>query len=320
MDNPSKHWSTMTETGTVVGMRILLMCYRLFGHKGFRLFLAPVILYFYLKKHSIRSASKEYIEKITPFLPESERIKLTPFRHFWMFGEILLDKFLVWMGQIKPQDVVFETPETFQKLEASKRGGVIVVSHLGNTEICSAIAHQLPDVKVTMLVYTKHAQKFNKMIQRTNSNAAINLIQVTDMSPATAMILSERVAAGEFIVIAGDRTPVNNGGRFSIVDFLGAQAALPQGAFILASLLRCPVYLMFCLKQNSVYHIYMETFSDELTIARKEREKKLEEAVTLYAKRLEYYCQLAPLQWFNFFPFWQINSQDQQVLVDNHTS
>lgn len=310
----------MTEVGTVVGMRILLICYRLFGHKGFRLFLAPVILYFYLKKHSIRISSKEYIKKVSPFLTENECKKLSPFRHFWMFGEILLDKFLVWMGQIKAQDVVFETPETFQKLKTSNKGGVIVVSHLGNTEICSAIAHQLPDVKVTMLVYTQHAEKFNKMIQRTNSNAAINLIQVTDMSPATAMILSDRVAAGEFVVIAGDRTPVNNGGRFSIVDFLGAPAAFPQGAFILASLLRCPVYLMFCLKQDSVYHIYMESFSDKLDFTRKEREKKLEETVILYAKRLEYYCQLAPLQWFNFFPFWQQDSNEQQALINKRDS
>jgi len=320
MNNPSKHWSTMTETGTIVGMRILLMCYRLFGHKGFRLLLAPIILYFYLRKHSTRAASKEYLQKISAFLPENERKKLTPFRHFWTFGEILLDKFLVWMGQIKPQDVVFENSEIFQKIKVSKRGGIIVVSHLGNTEICSAIAHQLPDVKVTMLVYTLHAKKFNSMLQHTNANAAINLIQVTDMSPATAMILSERVAAGEFVVIAGDRTPVNNGGRFSTVDFLGTQAAFPQGAFILASLLRCPVYLMFCLKQDSVYHIYMEAFSDKLTIARKEREEKLKEAVTLYAKRLEYYCQLAPLQWFNFFPFWHMDSKDRQTLVDDRDS
>ena len=320
MSKPSKHWSTMTETGTIFGMRILLMCYRLFGHKGFRFSLLPVVLYFYLKKHSIRSASKDYLRRMIPFLPEREHTTLVSFHHFWMFGEILLDKFLVWMGEIKPQDVVFETLETFQKLKASKCGGIIVVSHLGNTEICSALAHQLPNVKVTMLVYTKHAQKFNNMMKRVNANASIDFMQVTDISPATAMILSERIAAGEFIVIAGDRTPVNNGGRFSIVDFLGAKAALPQGAFILANLLRCPVYLMFCLKQDSIYHIHMELFSEKLTMARKEREKKLEETVARYAKRLEYYCQLAPLQWFNFFPFWEMDSKDKPTSTDHHDS
>jgi len=71
----------------------------------------------------------------------------------------------------------------------------------------------------------------------------INDNQSNSMSPATAMILSKRVAAGELSVIAGDRTPVNNGGRVSIVDFLGLQAALnPQGAVYISEFcLRCPV-------------------------------------------------------------------------------
>ncbi|MEO9275993.1 lipid A biosynthesis acyltransferase [Marinomonas sp. 5E14-1] len=320
MTNSSKHWSTVAETGTVLGMRILLMCYKLFGYKGFQLFLAPVILYFYLKQHSIRSASKDYLGRVASFLPEDAKHKLTPLRHFWMFGEILLDKFLVWMGEINLQNVIFETPEAFYKLDNSSKGGIIVVSHLGNTEVCNALAHQLPDIKVTILVYTKHAQKFNSMMKRVNANASIDIMQVTDMSPATAMTLSERIAEGEFIVIAGDRTPVNNGERVSIVDFLGAKAALPQGAFILANLLRCPVYLMFCLKQESIYHIYMETFSEKLTMARKEREQKLEEAVARYAKRLEHYCQLAPLQWFNFFPFWETTMKDKPTSTNRRNS
>lgn len=309
MADSVKHWSKVSETGTVLGMRILLFCYRLFGHKGFRLFLAPVMLYFYWKNRPARAASEEYLQKVSAFLPQEKRKNLNSFKHFWMFGEILLDKLLVWMGRINQEQAVFESPDVLQKIREGTGGGVIVVSHLGNTEILSAIAHKLPNVKVTMLVYTQHAEKFNEMLKRTNAEASVNLMQVTDMSPATAMLLSERVAAGEFIVIAGDRTPVNGGGRFSVVDFLGTPAPMPQGAFILASLLRCPVYLMFCLKQKSVYHIYMEEFAQKLVFARKEREQKLTEAVANYARRLEHYCQLAPLQWFNFFPFWQLDKQ-----------
>jgi len=55
----------------------------------------------------------------------------------------------------------------------------------------------------------------------------------------------------------------------------------------------------------------METFSENLYFARKEREQKLEEAVTLNnAKRLEYYCQLLVNKWFNFFPlFGHVNQK-----------
>lgn len=178
------------------------------------------------------------------------------------------------------------------------------MSHLGNTEVCSALAHQLPDVSVTMLVYHQHAEKFNRLMRQANGNARVRLLQVTDMTPATAMLLAERVEAGEYIVIAGDRVPVNGSGRTSRVSFLGDQAELPQGAFILAALLRCPVYLMFCLKESGAYHLYLETFATEIHLPRRERQRVLTGHVQAYADRLAFYCRQAPLQWFNFFPFW----------------
>lgn len=313
MGDTSKHWSKVTEAGSFIGMKTLLICYRIFGMHVFRIILAPVILYFYATNKYARASSQEYLSNITPLLSLQQQSKISSIRHFWTFGDILLDKFLVWMGQIKKQDVLFETPDAFQQMDTDKRGGIIVVSHLGNTEICSALAHQMPNIKVTMLVYTQHAEKFNKLMQQTGDNASINLMQVTDMSPATAMVLSERIQAGEYIVIAGDRTPINGGGRVSKVKFLGKDADLPQGAFILACLLNCPVYLMFCLKQGSRYHIYLEMFAQSLTCSRKERSQKLESAVIQYATRLEHYCLKAPLQWFNFFPFWQDSSDSQKT-------
>ncbi|WP_417224690.1 lipid A biosynthesis acyltransferase [Amphritea sp.] len=308
MADAKKHWSGVAEAGSLLGMRFLLLVYRLFGRWGFRLILLPVISYFYLTRRQARQASAEYLTRLLKTFPQCHQAGLSTVRHFWCFGEILLDKLLVWMGRIHREDVVFATPEVFEEVDRSTRGGVILVSHLGNTEVCSALAHQLPNIKITMLVHTRHAEKFNTLMQQTNSNACINLMQVTDMTPATAMLLSERVAAGEYVVIAADRTPVNGTGRTSTVDFLGAQAAFPQGAFILAGLLGCPVYLLFCLKHRQQYHLYLESFAAKICFNRRNRREQLQSAVQAYAKRLEHYCQLAPLQWFNFFPFWQVVS------------
>ncbi|MBM7456138.1 putative LPLAT superfamily acyltransferase [Oceanisphaera litoralis] len=300
----SRHWANVGEAGTLLGMKTLLRAYRLFGWAGFRILLLPVMTYFYLTRREARLASRSYLNRMMRLLPPERQAGLAPFRHFWEFGEILLDKLLVWMGHIRHQDVIFETPAAFEEIDKSRSGGIIVVSHLGNTEVCSALAHQLPDIRVTMLVYTRHAEKFNRLMQQANSNTAINLMQVTDISPATALLLAERVEAGEYIVIAGDRVPVNGGERTSTVDFLGDKAQFPQGAFILASLLRCPVYLMFCLKESGQYHLYLEKFTQQLSLPRKSRNEGLQLVVQAYADRLAEYCRRVPLQWFNFFPFW----------------
>ena len=77
---------------------------------------------------------------------------------------------------------------------------------------------------------------------------------------------------------------------------------MPQGAFIQAALLKCPVNIMFCLKLDDKYHIDVEQFSEQLAFNRKQREQLIDEAVQQYAHKLERYCLKAPLQWFNFFP------------------
>ena len=100
-------------------------------------------------------------------------------------------------------------------------------------------------------------------------------------------------------------------------EFLGDLAPLPQGPFILAGLLKCPVYLMFCLKQQTQYHIYAELFKEDLKFNdRKARQQNLQATIQEYAARLEYYCTKAPLQWFNFFPFWS----DEQLAKTSHRS
>jgi len=271
-----------------------------------------VIGYFYCSQKNARQASSQYLARITPFLDESAANKLSSFKHFLSFGDVLLDKLLVWMGEISADDVVFETPKIVEQVDSGKQGGIIIVSHLGNTEICSALAHRLPNMKLTLLVYTQHAKKFNALMKKFSDSDSVELMQVTDITPATAITLAERIENGEFIVIAGDRTPVSAGTRTSNVSFLGADAPLPQGAFILASLLKCQVFLLFCLKQDKQYHIYFEQFSQRIKLPRKERVAALDEVIQLYAQRLQHYCLKAPLQWFNFYSFWRESNDHNQ--------
>ncbi len=312
MLNKMSHWSRKSEAGTVLGMRILLLVHRFFGRSVFKVLLLPVIAYFYCSQKKARQASSQYLTRVTPFLDERTANKLSSFKHFLNFGDVLLDKLLVWMGEISAADVVFETPKIVEQVDNAKEGGIIIVSHLGNTEICSALAHRLPNMRLTLLVYTQHAKKFNSLMKKFSNSDSVELMQVTDISPATAMTLAERIDNGEFIVIAGDRTPVSAGSRTSNVTFLGACAPLPQGAFILASLLKCPVFLLFCLKQDKQYHIYFEQFSRRIKLPRKERIAALDEVVQLYAERLQYYCLKAPLQWFNFYPFWRESNDESK--------
>jgi predicted LPLAT superfamily acyltransferase len=51
--------------------------------------------------------------------------------------------------------------------------------------------------------------------------------------------------------------------------------------------------------------VFIEPFADPFVLPRAERQQALQKAVARYAERLEAHCLLAPMQWFNFFDFWE---------------
>ncbi|MNV73668.1 lipid A biosynthesis lauroyl acyltransferase [compost metagenome] len=165
------------------------------------------------------------------------------------------------------------------------------------------LAEQVPGFRITVLVHTAHAQRFNSLLQRLDPLASVDLVQVTDMNPALAMALGEKVAAGGFVAIVGDRVPVQ-GGRTVMADFLGHRAPFPIGAYALAAALACPVYTMACLHQGDGYCVTFEHFSDRIVLPRGSRDAALAEQAQHFACWLERQLIQSPLDWFNFFPFW----------------
>jgi predicted LPLAT superfamily acyltransferase len=161
-----------------------------------------------------------------------------------------------------------------------------------------------------VLVHTKHAQIFNRLLGQLDPKSQLNLMQVTEISPATAVLLSEKIGRGEFVAIAGDRIPVSSSPRVALAKFLGEMAPFPVGPYILASLLRCPVYLLFSLRAGHASEIHFELFRESIRLPRKSRDAALAGLVGEYARRLEHFCLRAPLQWFNFYDFWHLSTVD----------
>jgi predicted LPLAT superfamily acyltransferase len=117
------------------------------------------------------------------------------------------------------------------------------------------------------------------------------------------LTLRDRIAEGGLIAIVADRVGTND--KFVMVDFFGAPAAFSSGPFILASVLKCPIYLVFGLYfEPNRYELFCERFADRIDLPRRNREAALKDVVSRYAERLEDYCRRAPHNWFNFYDFW----------------
>jgi predicted LPLAT superfamily acyltransferase len=306
-----KHWAQIEERGIIWGMQALLKVYLLFGRKVLQVFLYPVVSYYWLTNSKGRQASLQYLQRVSAYLPENsvQTGLYGSYLHFISFANALIDKLSAWSGALSLQDVEFHGREVIWRHLELGQGVLIFGSHLGNIEISRVMAYLGKKVTVNVLVHTKHAEKFNTLLNCYAEGGTMNLIQVTEMNAATAMLLQDRLEAGELVVIAADRTPVTGQNRVAKADFLGKTALFPQGPFILASLLKCPVYTLFCLKKHGKHVIYFEHFSDGLSFPRKQRDALIQHCAQDFAGRLQQYCLQEPLQWFNFYDFWQVGDE-----------
>jgi predicted LPLAT superfamily acyltransferase len=184
-----------------------------------------------------------------------------------------------------------------------------------------ALAHFGGYQTINAVVYTAHARRFTRLLERANAQFSVNLIPVSNIGPDTAVLLHEKIDRGELLVIVGDRTPPGENGRVTRVPFLGSEAPFAVGPFILAALLGCPVYLFFCLREGNAYRVHLERFADRLDLPRQAREEVLRDYAQRYASRLESYCIRAPLQWFNFYDFWgapSTTTKNDRVKTPHH--
>ncbi|MDT8388846.1 MAG: glycosyltransferase [Thiogranum sp.] len=305
----SGNWATLMERGSTGGLNLVATAYRLLGRRITMVVLIPPLAYFYLTGGAARRASRTYLQRLAEYAgPEATTpspSRSNVFRHFMAFAESALDKLAAWHGDIQRGHLDFPNQAVFEQISKSRQGALLVGAHLGNIEVTRALAIAGGVVRVNAVVYTEHAQRFADILAGTSNDFGVNLIQVKDFGADTAIALKEKIAQGELLVIVGDRTPPADNGRVVNADFLGYPAPFPQGPFILAHLLECPVYLFFCIREGDRYVVHLEPFSERVTLPRRERQSALARYAQRYAHRLETYCQRSPLQWFNFFDFWR---------------
>ncbi|MDC0688101.1 glycosyl transferase [Mitsuaria sp. RG] len=305
MSERPQHWAEHQERGSFWLMKLTATLARLLGRRVLSPLIHVIVAYFFVFGGRARRSALQYQQRLHRWsagqvqAPGQWRV----FRQFMSFAEALLDKLDVWNGRLALSQIDIVDPANLRQQLRGERGQMLVGAHLGNLEVCRALAEIGEKVTMNVLVHTRHAEHFNRLLGEAGASH-LRLIQVSELDPAVMLQLSERLERGEWLAIAGDRVPLH-GGRTVEVDFLGYPAAFPQGPWLLAGLLGCPLNLLFCLKLQGRYQVTLEPFVERLQWRRGQRDAVIAEWTARYAERLGHYCAQAPLQWFNFYPFWK---------------
>ena len=216
------HWAQLRERGAFWGLRFVAAAYRLLGRRGCLAVMVPIILYFYVTGREQRRASFDFLTRTFAAAGSPRRITWWHgYRHFMDFASRALDAFAAWTGGIPQSAMIVDDSMALERAAADPRGALLVVSHIGNVELARALMH--PDLRrrLTVLVHSRNAEHYSRLVATFRDRDAGQVMQVTDVGPDMAIALRERIAPRR---MGGDRRRPHTG----IVARSRLRGALPR--------------------------------------------------------------------------------------------
>lgn len=295
---PERDWLSVSERGTLLGIRFVFWLATLLGRAPARLFLRGLAAYYVLFDRQVTEASRSWWRRVEGKEPSLQKI----YEHVRRFANVSLDRVFLLQGRARPFHFTRTGDEHLARLAKERRGAILLGAHLGSFE-AMRYGGQEDQVQINIVGDFRNARMINRLLERLNPGQAARVIHVDPKDPGFIFAIQERIEAGEFVALLGDR--VTEGQSSVSAEFFGQEARFPAGPFQIAALLKCPVYLTFGVyEEPSQYHLSCELFAERLELPRARRQEALEETVQRFARRLEERARAAPDNWFNFYDFW----------------
>jgi len=291
--SPGDEWLRRPERGSKWLLQLLTWVTLRMGRPIGRVFLYPICLYFMVFSRGTRRISRRYLERI---LQRPARLR-DIFRHYHAFGSTIHDRMYLLAGKHRYFRIHVEGASVIDPLTRSKRGVILLGSHLGSFEVLRAFGLYEKHLSLSVLLHVGATPNLNSVLHGLRPDVESRIIPMGP--PESMLMIKERLDQGELVGILGDR--VSGGEKTVRCTFLGEDTLFPEGPLLIASLLEVPVVLFFGLYRGGRrYDIHFELLAEKITLDRNRRSEDLQPWVQLYVTRLEHYCRLAPYNWFNF--------------------
>lgn len=304
-----KAWFERKEKGNSFWLKLTLFLVQVLPKPILSLCVGVVSFIYYLFSKEERANLRAFYENLHAF---SGQKRLWVYRNFYAFAYSICDKIAVWKKQIRLKDLRFSDKSLlYNELVGAKKGHIIIGAHFGNIEITRAISNEEKVLKMTILMHRKNAEKFLNFLGAL-SNKELEIIFVDDFDISTMLRLKQIIEDGGHIGIMGDRVSVS-GSKNARASFLNKPCLLPQGAFLLAHLLKTKLSFLSCDKEKSHFNVnFMPINYDETGLLSFEnRSSELEFCMRKYIANLEKLVMKNPTQWFNFYDFWGQHAKNE---------
>ncbi|MBD8525408.1 acyltransferase [Pseudomarimonas arenosa] len=299
-------WKQRPEGGGRFALWLIRSIAQFGGRMIARLCLFPITLYFFLVRGPERRASRAFLRRVYGRPASAWQVA----RHIHSFASTILDRVFMLSGQFGRFDIRVHGREQLNAAIAQRRGVLLFGSHHGSFEALRVLSRERNDVTVRVVMDPGQNAAITQLLNELCPEIAATVIDARQDGAQIALAIGAAAEQGALIGLLVDRARA--GEPMQRVPFLGEPAPFPSAPWLIAAALKIPVLLCFGLYRGGRrYDLYFEMFDAEIQVPRRERASALLALQARYAERLEHYVRLAPLNWFNFYDFWQTQSVSQ---------
>lgn len=279
--------------GTVLGYRIFIFFMKNLGVRSAYFILYFVALYYLFFSVYGTKSSYYYFRKRLGY-PKLKSI-LSVYKSYYKFGQTIIDKVAISSGLRNKFTYEFDGIDKLRQLLKNGKGGVLISAHVGNFEIAEFFFREVDvNSKINIVTVDNERNEIKSYLESITKKSNSKFIFIKD-DLSHIFDINTALSNNELVCFTGDRYFENT--KYLSSKLLGKNAKFPAGPFAIASRLRVPVAFVYVMKEtNKHYHLYTRL----ATAKQRDDKELLENYVTSIEKILAKY----PLQWFNYFDFW----------------
>jgi len=223
------------------------------------------------------------------------------YRSYYKFGQTIIDKVAIRSGLRDKFTYDFDGEDNLKRLMADKNGGILISAHVGNFEIAEFFFKEIDfNSQINIVTTDREHSEIKSYLESVSQKSSIKLILIKE-DLSHIFDINTALSKNELICFTGDR--YFEGTRYLEEDFLGEKAKFPAGPFLLASRLKVPVAFVYVMKEtNKHYHLFTR-----LATA---KQRDAQGLLKNYTHSIEWILNQYPLQWFNYFDFWDQKEQE----------
>jgi predicted LPLAT superfamily acyltransferase len=279
--------------GTVLGFKIFIFFIRNFGVNAAYALMHLPIPYFYLFSRKNVRGLFYYFRRRHAY--SWFKTFISVYKTYYVFGQTLIDKVAISSGLRQKYTYEFDGEEKLKEVLDLGKGGILISAHMGNFDLAQYFFKgRVTKSSISIVITDQDHRKIKEYLDRFLKKDRAHFIIIKD-DMSHIFEINAALAQNRIICIAGDR--YLNINKCMEAELMGATAKFPMGPFHMATRLQTPVLFVYVLREpKKHYHLY----------ARRVEIDSADPQVLLnkFTDHLERVVKKYPLQWFNFYDFW----------------